>query len=42
MNKLIGDKAYLDFIMKNGKEKAIQVADSVLNKVYTAVGFSKA
>ena len=41
MNKLMSDKAYLDLIMKNGKEKAIQVADSVLNKVYTAVGFSK-
>ena len=41
MNKLMGDKAYLDLIMKNGKEKAIYVADSVLDKVYTAVGLSK-
>ena len=41
MNKLMGDKAYLDLIMKNGRDKAIYVADSVLNRVYTAVGFSK-
>ena len=41
INKLMGDKAYLDAIMKNGKEKAIYVADSVLNKVYDTVGFSK-
>ena len=41
MNKLMRDKAYLDLIMKNGREKAIYVADSVLNRVYTAVGFSK-
>ena len=41
MNKLMRDKAYLDLIMKNGREKAIYVADSVLDKVYTAVGLSK-
>ena len=39
MNKLAGDKVYLDSIMKKGKEKAIYVADSVLRKVYNAVGF---
>ena len=27
--------------MKKGREKAIYVADSVLSKVYDAVGFSK-
>jgi len=41
MKKLMEDKTYLDLIMKNGKEKAIYVADSVLDKVYSAVGFSK-
>ena len=41
MQKLIDDKPYLDGIMKKGKEKAIYVADSVLNKVYDVVGFSK-
>ena len=41
MNKLMRDKTYLDLIMKNGREKAIYVADSVLDKVYTAVGLSK-
>ena len=41
MNKLAGDKVYLDSIMKKGKEKAIYVADSVLSKVYDVVGFSK-
>ena len=41
MRKLMDDKAYLDNIMKKGKEKAIYVADSVLKKVYDAIGFSK-
>ena len=41
MQKLIDDKPYLDGIMKQGKEKAIYVADSVLSKVYDVVGFSK-
>ena len=40
MQKLIDDKPYLDGIMKKGKEKAIYVADSVLNKVYDIVGFT--
>ena len=41
MQKLIDDKPYLDGIMKKGREKAIYVADSVLNKVYNVVGLSK-
>ena len=41
MKKLMDNKDYLDGIMKNGKEKAIHIADSVLKKVYTTVGFSK-
>jgi len=41
MKKLMDNKDYLDSIMKNGKEKAIHIADSVLKKVYTTVGFSK-
>ena len=41
MKKLIDDQPYLDGIMKKGKEKAINVADSVLSKVYDVVGFSK-
>jgi len=41
MRKLMDDKQYLDEIMINGKEKAIKVADSVLNKVYDVVGLSK-
>ena len=41
MKKLMDNKDYLDNIMKNGKEKAIHIADSVLKKVYTTVGFSK-
>ncbi len=41
MKKLMDDANYLDEIMKNGKEKAILVADSVLNKVYEVIGLSK-
>ena len=41
MQKLLKDKSYLDGIMKKGKEKAINVADSVLSKVNDIVGFSK-
>ena len=41
IKKLMDDKRYLDTIMKNGKEKAIAVADPVLRKVYDIVGFSK-
>ena len=39
MKKLMDDKTYLDSIMKEGKEKAIQVATPVLNKVYEIIGF---
>ena len=41
MKKLMDNKDYLDSIMKNGKEKAIHIADSVLKKVYTTVGISQ-
>ena len=41
MKKLMDDHAYLDQIMKRGKEKAIDVADSVLAQVYKVVGLSK-
>ena len=34
------DKAYLDSVMKDGKDKAIHIADSVLNKVFDAVGLT--
>ena len=38
MNKLMSDKRYLDNIMKEGKNKAIYIADSVLAEVYNVVG----
>jgi len=41
MKKLMEDRTYLDSIMKAGKEKAIAVAEPVLNRVYDIVGFSK-
>ena len=41
MKKLMDDIKYLDQIMINGKEKAVVVADSVLNKVYEVVGLPK-
>ena len=41
MKKLMEDRRYLDNIMKTGKEKAIVVAEPVLNQVYDIVGFSK-
>tara|TARA_B100000686_G_scaffold315436_1_gene362374 strand:+ start:994 stop:2001 length:1008 start_codon:yes stop_codon:yes gene_type:complete len=41
MNKLIDDKQYIDNILKKGREKAFHIADSVLNKVYNALGFYK-
>ena len=41
MKKLMDDRQYLDEIMIKGKEKAIVVADSVLNKVYEVVGLPK-
>lgn len=41
INKLMDDKLYLDSIMKNGKNKAIVEADSVLTKVYDIIGLKK-
>ena len=41
MKKLMNDKAYLDNIMVNGKNKAIAEADPILDKVYEIVGFVK-
>jgi tryptophanyl-tRNA synthetase len=41
IKKLMEDRIYLDTIMKTGKEKAIVVAEPVLNQVYDIVGFSK-
>ena len=41
MKKLMEDKGYLDKIMKNGKEKATNVAEPVLNQVYDIIGFPK-
>ena len=40
MQQLMNDKKYLDEIMKKGKEKAISVAEPVLNKVNDILGFS--
>ena len=40
MSKLMKDESYLDSIMKNGKEKAITVAEPVLRQVYEIIGFS--
>tara|TARA_B100000965_G_scaffold133087_1_gene110909 strand:+ start:1739 stop:2746 length:1008 start_codon:yes stop_codon:yes gene_type:complete len=41
MKKLMSDNKYLDNIVKNGNEKAQEVADSVLSRVYDTVGFFK-
>ena len=41
ISKLMNDKDYLDIIMKQGKESAITVADSVLTKVYDTIGLNK-
>ena len=41
MKKLMNDSTYLDSIMKIGKDKAIGVAEPVLDQVYDLVGFSK-
>ena len=40
MKKLMEDHAYLDKIMKSGKEKAISVAEPILKQVYEIIGFS--
>ena len=39
MNKLIKDEKYLDSIISKGKERAINVADPVLSKIYEIIGF---
>ena len=41
IKKLMSDKKYLDEIMKVGKQKAISVAEPVLNSVYEVIGFAK-
>ena len=40
MKKLMNDNSYLDSIMKDGKEKAIAIAEPVLREVYEIIGFS--
>ena len=39
INKLMGDTSHLDSILKDGKEKAIAVADPVLEKTKEIIGF---
>ena len=41
IKKLLADKAYLDNVLKDGKEKATVVADSVLKDIYDVIGFEK-
>ena len=41
IKKLLADKAYLDNVLKDGKEKATVVADSVLKDIYDIIGFAK-
>ena len=40
IKKLMKDNSYLDLIMKEGKSKAIAVAEPVLKQVYEVIGFS--
>ena len=40
MKRLMKDNSYLDSIMREGKDKAIAVAEPVLKKVYEIIGFS--
>ena len=39
MNKLMKDEKYLDSVIIKGKERAINVADPVINKIYEIIGF---
>ena len=39
MNKLMKDEKYLDSIISNGKDRAINVADPILSKIYEIIGF---
>ena len=41
MNKLMKDEKYLDSVIIKGKERAINVDDPVLNKIYEIIGFFK-
>ena len=41
MNKLMKDKKYLDSIINNGKDRAINIADPVISKIYEIIGFFK-
>ena len=41
MNKLMKDEKYLDSVIIKGKERAINVADPVINKIYEIIGFFK-
>ena len=38
-DRLMGDKAYLESIYKEGAQKASYVAEKTLRKVYKKVGF---
>ena len=40
MKKLMRDNVYLDSIMRDGKDKAIAVAEPVLKQVFEIIGFS--
>ena len=39
MNKLMKDEKYLDTVICNGKDRAINVADPILVKIYEIIGF---
>ena len=39
MNKLMKDAGYLDKIISNGKDRAINIANPVLSKIYEIIGF---
>ena len=39
MNKLMKDEKYLDSIISNGKDRAINVAEPVLSKIFEIIGF---
>ena len=39
MNKLMKDAEYLDKIISNGKDRAINIANPVLSKIYEIIGF---
>ena len=41
INNLMKDEEYLDSIIINGKERAINVAEPVLSKIYEIIGFFK-